>query len=100
MIWQPPGSTRTDPCFPYTTLFRSLDGVDELVANRFVLGEHHLSIAVMDEDRRRLLDRLSIARSAAADTGMVMAREDVALEAAFWAQLPGDRKSTRLNSSH
>ena len=31
-----------------------LDGVDELMANRFVLGEHHLSIAVMDEDGRRL----------------------------------------------
>nr|WP_269747828.1 TrbG/VirB9 family P-type conjugative transfer protein [Sphingomonas sp. TDK1] len=69
-----------------------LDGVDDLMANRFVLGEHHLSIAVMDDDKRRLLDRLSIARSAAADTGMVMAREDVALEAAFWAQLPGNFK--------
>jgi type IV secretion system protein VirB4 len=61
------------------------------MANRFVMGEHHLSIAVMDDDPRRLLDRLSIAR-AAADTGMVMAREDVALEAAFWAQLPGNFK--------
>jgi type IV secretion system protein VirB4 len=69
-----------------------LDGVDDLMANRFVMGEHHLSIAVMDEDPRRLLDRLSIARAAAADTGMVMAREDVALEAAFWAQLPGNFK--------
>jgi type IV secretion system protein VirB4 len=67
-----------------------LDGVDDLMANRFVMGEHHLSIAVIDDDPRRLLDRLSIARSAAADTGMVMAREDVALEAAFWAQLPGN----------
>jgi type IV secretion system protein VirB4 len=69
-----------------------LDGVDDLMANRFVMGEHHLSIAVIDDDPRRLLDRLSIARAAAADTGMVMAREDVALEAAFWAQLPGNFK--------
>ena len=67
-----------------------LDGQDELMANRFVMGEHHLSISVIDDDPKRLLDRLSIARSAAADTGMVMAREDVALEAAFWAQLPGN----------
>ncbi len=67
-----------------------LDGVDDLMANRFAMGEHHLSIAVIDDDPRRLLERLSIARSAAADTGMVMAREDVALEAAFWAQLPGN----------
>ncbi|TXC67941.1 VirB4 family type IV secretion/conjugal transfer ATPase [Sphingomonas ginsenosidivorax] len=67
-----------------------LDGQDELMANRFVMGEHHLSISVIDDDPKRLLDHLSIARSAAADTGMVMAREDVALEAAFWAQLPGN----------
>lgn len=69
-----------------------LDGVDDLMSNRFVMGEHHLSIAVIDDDRKRLLERLSIARAAAADTGMVMAREDVALEAAFWAQLPGNFK--------
>ncbi len=69
-----------------------MDGVDELMQNRFVMGEHHLSIAVIDDDPRRLLDRLSVARSAAANTGMVMAREDVALEAAFWAQLPGNFK--------
>ena len=67
-----------------------LDGVDALMANRFAMGEHHLSIAVIDDNPKRLLERLSIARSAAADTGMVMAREDVALEAAFWAQLPGN----------
>jgi len=69
-----------------------LDGVDDLMSNRFVMGEHHLSIAVIDDDPKRLLERLSIARAAAADTGMVMAREDVALEAAFWAQLPGNFK--------
>ncbi|KQN90723.1 transporter [Sphingomonas sp. Leaf67] len=69
-----------------------LDGVDDLMQNRFAMGEHHLSLSVIDENPKRLLERLSIARSAAADTGMVMAREDVALEAAFWAQLPGNFK--------
>ncbi|MDQ1159602.1 type IV secretion system protein VirB4 [Sphingomonas sp. SORGH_AS 950] len=69
-----------------------LDGVDDLMQNCFAMGEHHLSIAVIDDNPKRLLERLSIARSAAADTGMVMAREDVALEAAFWAQLPGNFK--------
>ncbi|QDK35999.1 VirB4 family type IV secretion/conjugal transfer ATPase [Sphingomonas sp. IC081] len=69
-----------------------LDGVDDLMSNRFVMGEHHLSIAVIDDNPKRLLERLSIARAAAADTGMIMAREDVALEAAFWAQLPGNFK--------
>ncbi len=79
-----------------------LDGADELMSNRWILGEHHLSLMVVDTDRRRLLDRLSQARAAAADTGMVMAREDVALEAAYWAQLPGNfalrARPARINS--
>ena len=44
-----------------------LEGADELMSNRWILGEHHLSLMVMDTDRRRLLDRLSEARAAAAD---------------------------------
>src|SRR3546814_6722591 len=32
MIRRPPRSTRTDTLFPYTTLFRSLDGVRHLLA--------------------------------------------------------------------
>ncbi|MEJ0004829.1 MAG: hypothetical protein WDM77_00125 [Steroidobacteraceae bacterium] len=38
---------------------------------------------------RALLDNVAIARSLLADTGMVVAREDLGLEAAYWAQLPG-----------
>jgi type IV secretion system protein VirB4 len=34
--------------------------------------------------------RVGLARSHLADTGMAVAREDVALEAAFWAQLRGE----------
>ena len=79
-----------------------LEGADELMSNRWVLGEHHLSLMVRDTDRKRLNERLAIARAAAADTGMVMAREDVALEAAFWAQLPGNfglrARPARINS--
>ncbi len=64
--------------------------MDELMDNAFVMGEHHWSLMVMDSDPNRLLHRISVARSAAADTGMVIARESLALEAAFWAQLPGN----------
>ena len=44
-------------------------------------------------DARRLKplnDNVALARSLLADTGMTVAREDLALEAAFWAQLPGN----------
>ena len=34
-------------------------------------------------------DAVALARTWLGDTGMVVAREDLALEGAFWAQLPG-----------
>jgi type IV secretion system protein VirB4 len=64
--------------------------MDQLMGNEFVMGDHHWSLMVMDGDPNRLLHRVSVARSAAADTGMVIARESLALEASFWAQLPGN----------
>ena len=39
---------------------------------------------------KALNDHIALARSFLADTGMLVAREDLALEAAFWAQLPGN----------
>jgi type IV secretion system protein VirB4 len=39
---------------------------------------------------RALNDAVARARALLADTGMTVAREDLALEAAFWAQLPGN----------
>ena len=41
-----------------------------------------------DQDLER--SRRARARAKLADTGMTVAREDLALEAAFWAQLPGN----------
>ena len=78
------------------------DALDALTSNEFVMGDHHLSLQVMadapdvvgdeaDALRLKLLnDHVALARSFLADTGMTVAREDLALEAAFWAQLPGN----------
>jgi len=74
--------------------------LDALTSNEFVMGDHHFSLQVLaeldersaDDDVRRLKaldDNVALARSLLADTGMTVAREDMALEAAFWAQLPG-----------
>src|SRR3546814_20697553 len=91
MIRRPPRSTRTDTLFPYTTLFRSVVGVGGVVDRGGILRAvqrpvhhvvafgavlaahvlHHADVAVLDDD-----------------VGDVV----VALQ--------GDRKSTRLNSSH
>ena len=78
------------------------DALDALTSNHFVMGEHHLSLQVFSDPVpaaaetgvgaviNALVDRLSMARALLAETGMTVAREDLALEAAFWAQLPGN----------
>ncbi|MGH8217983.1 MAG: VirB4 family type IV secretion/conjugal transfer ATPase [Steroidobacteraceae bacterium] len=76
--------------------------LDALTSNEFVMGDHHLSLQVLGDWQegaaqdaaeglaRSLNDRLATARALLADTGVAVAREDLALEAAFWAQLPGN----------
>jgi type IV secretion system protein VirB4 len=77
------------------------DALDALTSNEFVMGDHHFTLQVMadigelgDTSRanrlKALNDGIALARSLLADTGMLVAREDLALEAAFWAQLPGN----------
>jgi type IV secretion system protein VirB4 len=77
------------------------DALDALTSNQFVMGDHHFSLQVFAdpvetaqagsaERLKSLNDRIAAARSLLADTGTVTAREDLALEAAFWAQLPGN----------
>src|SRR5271170_3435479 len=79
------------------------EALDELTSSEWVMGEHHLSLQVMTEftehvdpvsqDRqiKLLNDNLARARTLLADhAGMTIGREDLALEAAFWAQLPGN----------
>jgi type IV secretion system protein VirB4 len=79
-----------------------VDALDALTSNEFVMGDHHLTLQVLaevadskvgDADALRLKqlsDSVALARTLLADTGMTVAREDLALEAAFWAQLPGN----------
>jgi type IV secretion system protein VirB4 len=78
------------------------DALDALTSNEFVMGDHHFTLQVMAELDERgaalanghrlaaLNNSVALARSLLADTGMLVAREDLALEAGFWAQLPGN----------
>jgi type IV secretion system protein VirB4 len=77
------------------------DALDALTSNEFVMGDHHFSLQVLADVTepsaaggagrlKALNDNVALARSILADTGMLVAREDLALEAAFWAQLPGN----------
>jgi len=76
------------------------DALDDLTSNDFVMGDHHFTLQVLtplvdrqtgnsnDQRLKSLNDDVALARAILADTGMTTAREDLALEAAFWAQLP------------
>jgi len=76
------------------------DALDDLTSNDFVMGDHHFTLQILtplvdrqggnsNEQRLKSLnDDVALARAILADTGMTTAREDLALEAAFWAQLP------------
>jgi type IV secretion system protein VirB4 len=80
------------------------DALDALTSNEFVMGDHHFSLQLIiglpaigpgeapnpAGRLKPLNDRVAQARSILADVGMLVAREDLALEAAFWAQLPGN----------
>jgi type IV secretion system protein VirB4 len=68
------------------------DALDALTANDFVMGDHHFTLQVLSylgAELTSLNDDVALARSMLGDTGITTAREDLALEAAFWAQLPG-----------
>ncbi len=76
------------------------EALDALTANEFAMGDHHFTLQVLTptvearsgpdaELLRGLNDDVALARTMLADSGMTVAREDLALEAAFWAQLPG-----------
>ncbi len=79
-----------------------VDALDALTSNEFVMGDHHFTLQVLAdtptsigknvfaERIKRLNDAVALARTMLADTGMTVAREDLALESAFWAQLPAN----------
>jgi len=77
------------------------EALDALSSNDFVMGDHHFSLQVLcdlaetqeevDTGRLKPLnDHVAVARNLLGDTGMTVAREDLAMEASFWAQLPGN----------
>lgn len=63
---------------------------DEVAAGRAVYGEHHTTIAVQGSSPEDVDLGLAEVSAALADLGIVAVREDIALEPAFWAQMPGN----------
>src|SRR3546814_2051179 len=125
MIRRPPRSTRTDTLFPYTTLFRSDDDrgsaaaeIAELVDLEIAVigdkpGQREGQAAALDRAletdfvilHRFLVELDPVREARGADEVEIIAAALIALGIAgvgrdFRRELVGDRKSTRLNSSH
>src|SRR2546422_11391949 len=95
MIRRPPRST----LFPYTTLFRSLlsfaRALVELAETELAVGDERTHAARLGE--RQCLAVVGLAAVCVEPVGV---SRDVAEQAQCMCCEPGDRKSTRLNSSH
>jgi len=64
--------------------------LDQLMSGQFVIGEHHATLLVFGESADEVRDHLAWARSELLEKGIVAKLVDLALEAGFWAQLPGN----------
>ncbi|BDG08636.1 VirB4 family type IV secretion/conjugal transfer ATPase [Anaeromyxobacter paludicola] len=64
--------------------------LDQLMSGEFVLGEHHATLLAFGESVEEVRGHLAWARSEFLDRGIVAKPLDLALEAGFWAQLPGN----------
>lgn len=76
----------------YSQISELDDALDDLESNRFVMGEHHFSLTIYGKSLPEVENNLAEGRRRLADAGAVVAREDLGLEAAFWAQFPDNRK--------
>lgn len=66
------------------------EAADDVQSNRITFGEHHLSLLLSGSTTKELEDRIAAARSSLSESGFIVVREDLALEAAYAAQLPGN----------
>src|SRR3546814_18952366 len=101
----PPRSTRTEPLFPYTTLFRSAVAVgteasDAPVSDRNCLRHTGSYITASENAKARRAGKAP--EKCANAFGRAYDREDIERTGAMDVKqaLQIDRKSTRLNSSH
>jgi len=71
--------------------------MDQLASGNFVLGEYHFTMALYAEGQERLSQQVAAARAELSNAGFVSTKEDLAIAASFYSQLPANWKHrTRL----
>ncbi|KAB8173759.1 VirB4 family type IV secretion/conjugal transfer ATPase [Lysobacter maris] len=71
--------------------------MDQLASGNFVLGEYHFIMAIYADSQETLGRQLASTRAELSNAGFVSAKEDWAITASFYSQLPGNWKyRTRL----
>ncbi|NTA59808.1 VirB4 family type IV secretion/conjugal transfer ATPase [Agrobacterium tumefaciens] len=63
---------------------------DELVNGRAVMGYHHLSVMALGDTVKEAESCTQAVTKELQESGLVVVREDLNAEPAFWAQLPGN----------
>lgn len=64
------------------------DAIDDVGSGRVSLGEHHLTFNIHAPTAKQLKVAITDAVSVFTDLGITVVREDLNMQAAFWAQLP------------
>ncbi|PZO63703.1 MAG: VirB4 family type IV secretion/conjugal transfer ATPase [Pseudoxanthomonas suwonensis] len=73
--------------------------MDQLSSGNFVLGEYHFIMAVYAESQEKLAQNLAATRAELSNAGFVSSKEDLAVTASFYSQLPCNWKyRTRIAS--
>jgi type IV secretion system protein VirB4 len=65
---------------------------DNVASGQAAFGEHHLTAMVRAHSLDELNEAVADVQAAFTEMGIIAVREDVNLEAAFWAQFPGNFK--------
>jgi type IV secretion system protein VirB4 len=66
------------------------EALDDAMAGTIAFGDHHLTVQPIVPNIQELDDALARIDSELMNAGILGVREDVNLEASFWAQLPGN----------
>lgn len=64
--------------------------LDATMSGRFAFGKHHLTVMCIDDNMKSIENDLSMIVVEFSNMGITAVREKINMEAAFWAQLPGN----------